>query len=57
MTIEQAVFLAVGFLLNGLTFACGVAVGISLVRKDACNDCDDDTEEDDDDEWGKPSGR
>lgn len=56
MTIEQAVFLAVGFLLNGMTFACGVAVGISLTRKDVRNDSDDDTEEDDD-EWGEPSGR
>lgn len=56
MTIEQAVFLAVGFLLNGLTFACGVAVGISLTRKDVRDDCDD-GEETTDDEWGEPSGR
>lgn len=56
MTIEQAVFLAVGFLLNGLIFACGVAAGITLTRKDVRDDCDD-NEEEQDDEWGQPSGR
>jgi hypothetical protein len=34
MTIEHMVFLATGVLVNGLTFALGIAVGVSLKRKD-----------------------
>jgi hypothetical protein len=35
MTIENTVFLATGVLVNGLTFALGIAVGVSLKRKDS----------------------
>lgn len=38
MTIEQLALVACGVLMNGLTFALGVAVGISLKRKDIAND-------------------
>jgi hypothetical protein len=38
MTLEQLALVACGVLMNGLTFALGVAVGISLKRKDIAND-------------------
>jgi hypothetical protein len=37
MTIEQLTLVGVGVLVNGLTFALGIAVGISLTRKDSTN--------------------
>jgi hypothetical protein len=40
MTVENAVFLATGVLVNGLTFALGIAVGVSLKRKDSDNGYD-----------------
>ena len=38
MTLEQLALVACGVTVNGLTFALGVAVGISLTRKDSRND-------------------
>ena len=40
MTLEQLALVACGVTVNGLTFALGVAVGISLKRKDSRNDDD-----------------
>jgi hypothetical protein len=37
MTIEQLAVMACGVTVNGLTFALGIAVGISLTRKDSKN--------------------
>ena len=42
MTLEQLALVACGVTVNGLTFALGVAVGISLKRKDSRNDRDND---------------
>lgn len=35
MTVSQLVLVCAGFSLNALTFALGVIVGISLVRKES----------------------
>jgi hypothetical protein len=40
MTVENAVFVATGVLVNGLTFALGIAVGASLKRKDSSHGYD-----------------
>ena len=37
MTFDNVIFLAVGVCVNGLTFALGIAVGLTL-RKDSDND-------------------
>lgn len=43
MTLEQLALVACGVVVNGLTFALGMAVGISLTRrKDSRNDRDND---------------
>jgi hypothetical protein len=44
MTLDNAMFLCAGVLVNGLVFALGIAVGISL-RKDADDDRDNDKAE------------
>ena len=38
MTLEQLALVACGVTVNGLTFALGMAAGISLKRKDIAND-------------------
>lgn len=42
MTLEQLALVACGVTVNGLTFALGMAVGVSLKRKDSRNDNDND---------------
>jgi hypothetical protein len=43
MTPDNVIFLCAGFVLNGLTFALGVAVGLTL-RKDSDHDHDRDND-------------
>jgi hypothetical protein len=45
MTINDLVWLSIGEITLAASFAVGVAVGISLTRKESRHDSDDDTEE------------
>lgn len=44
MTLSDLVFLTVGVVVNGFTFACGVATGVSLVQRKQDNDNSDSDE-------------
>lgn len=56
MTLESVALIFAGVLVNGFTFACGVAAGVSLVeRKQDNDDSDSDTEADDESrQWHLP---
>ena len=55
MTLEQLALVACGVTVNGLTFALGVAVGISLTRrKDSRNDRDNDEAQAGQIQWHQP---
>ena len=54
MTLEQLALVACGVTVNGLTFALGVAVGISLKRKDSRNDRDNDEAQAGQIQWHQP---
>jgi hypothetical protein len=50
MTLDNAMFLCAGVLVNGFVFALGIAVGISL-RKDADHDRDNDEAQEEPGNW------
>ncbi|MGA0207597.1 MAG: hypothetical protein ACO3LT_07380 [Ilumatobacteraceae bacterium] len=50
MTLDNAMFLCAGVLVNGLVFALGIAVGLTL-RKDADDDRDNDEAQEEPGNW------
>ena len=53
MTIDNVIFLCAGVCVNGLTFALGIAVGLTF-RKDSDHDCDNDEDEEGSKQWHLP---